>query len=275
MLDIQDYLDRLHERVAARMPDNPMLSGFKAFSQNDEDGIIADILARLPERNHRFVEIGCGNGGQNNTHLLLLSDHRGVWVDGAEANIQNIHQHLGHKLIQSSNRLRVWQQIVDRDTAAGLAADSADFLGTDAPDFLSLDIDGNDAHVLDALLNTLRPKVIAVEYNAKFPPPMVKSIAYNANHVWERGDFFGASLQFFIESLPDYLLVACSAAGTNAFFVRRTYASGFTQYPPTWLFQPPRYELRKLPSGHAGSFKWLKQALRGADPVPPTRTGPL
>jgi hypothetical protein len=38
-------------------------------------------------------------------------------------------------------------------------------------DVLSVDLDGNDLYFTEALLNVLRPKLVIVEYNAKFPPP--------------------------------------------------------------------------------------------------------
>ncbi len=37
-----------------------------------------------------FVEIGCADGLENNSHLLLLNGFRGVWVDGAKGKIENI-----------------------------------------------------------------------------------------------------------------------------------------------------------------------------------------
>ena len=50
-------------------------------------------------------------------------------------------------------------------------------------DFLSLDIDGNDLEVLRHI-TVLMPRVLCVEYNAKFPPPQKAEIAYDPDHVW-------------------------------------------------------------------------------------------
>ena len=43
----------------------------QVYSQNGEDGIIAEIFARIGTRDRTFVEIGVENGLQNNTRFLL------------------------------------------------------------------------------------------------------------------------------------------------------------------------------------------------------------
>jgi hypothetical protein len=41
--------------------------GHKVFSQGDEDGIIAEIFSRVGTDPKYFLEIGVGNGWENNT----------------------------------------------------------------------------------------------------------------------------------------------------------------------------------------------------------------
>ena len=48
--------------------------GYKVFSQNDEDGIIAEIFRRIECEHKVFVEFGVENGLESNCHLLL---HKG------------------------------------------------------------------------------------------------------------------------------------------------------------------------------------------------------
>lgn len=107
-------------------------------------------------------------------------------------------------------------------------------------------------------LTSLRPKLLCVEYNAKFPPPTSLVMAYSEKHEWAPEDYFGASLQGWVDHLPGYTLVACNLSGANAFFVRNDLAHAFTIYAPALLYQPARYWL-VAPSGHAASLKWLKQ----------------
>ena len=57
--------------------------GFKAYSQNEEDGIIQEIFRRIGTINKTFIEIGVGNGLENNTLYLLLQGWRGLWIDSS------------------------------------------------------------------------------------------------------------------------------------------------------------------------------------------------
>ena len=59
-------------------------SGIKFYSQNDEDGILMEILNRLKIKKGNFLEIGvCGlnsnNGTENNTIMIL---HRSPPIEG-------------------------------------------------------------------------------------------------------------------------------------------------------------------------------------------------
>ena len=58
-----------------------ILDGYKIYSQNDEDGIINSIFKDIGLDNKFFIEIGIGNGIENNTHNLLLQNWNGVWID--------------------------------------------------------------------------------------------------------------------------------------------------------------------------------------------------
>jgi hypothetical protein len=107
---------------------------------------------------------------------------------------------------------------------------------------------------------------VCVEYNAKFPPPMRVNVSARHSGVWTGDDYQGASLASFSDVFSErgYILVGCSASGVNAFFVRGDIAGAFPRYPMDVLFQPARYHLRRLESGHPPSLKFLKAELSGA-----------
>ena len=88
-------------------------------------------------------------------------------------------------------------------------------------DFLSIDIDGNDYHILEAI-EPLNARVLVVEYNPKFHPPVKWVMEYNSNHSYDGSDYLGASLKSFEILLlkKGYKLVGCNLLGVNAFFVR-------------------------------------------------------
>ena len=66
------------------------------------------------------------------------------------------------------------------------------------------------------------PKVVIIEYNAKFPPPILFQIDYEEDFVWRRDDYFGASLQSMQNCFNNYgyTLIACnSGTGSNCFWI--------------------------------------------------------
>jgi hypothetical protein len=77
------WLPRLRwERAGARH--QPDLQRFEAtrFSQNGEDGILAELLRRLDLRAGVAVEIGAADGSENCTRALVEDGWRAVWIEG-------------------------------------------------------------------------------------------------------------------------------------------------------------------------------------------------
>jgi len=236
------------------------------YSQNDEDGIIEDCLSRIAQKyatSKTFIEFGCGNGLENNTHYLLLKGYRGCWLDGNSKNIDFISQSLSGLTFE---HLLVREKFVNVQIINEILSEFSGFIGTTEPDFFSLDTDGNDVYFVDQALKSVFPKLICVEYNAKFPPPLAVSIPYNETHRWSGDDYAGASIQKWVDLLSDYKLVACSLSGVNAFFARIDVADVFEAYDVKELYQPARYWIGGLQSGHPASLKWLIAQLQKSAP---------
>ena len=191
--------------------------GFKAYSQTDEDGIIQEIFQRIGVTNKTFIEIGVGDGLENNTLFLLLKGWKGFWVDGDLKNIKAIHNKF--LFLKDSGRLSIKQVWIDKDNIDSLIND---FGLPQEIDLLSIDIDGNDYHVFKNIVS-LNPRVVVIEYNAKLPPPVKWVMTYNQCHTKTNTDYFGASLKSFeyLFQKKGYLLVGCNITGSNAFFVRK------------------------------------------------------
>jgi len=214
--------------------------GFKVYSQNDEDGIIQEIFARIGCGPRTFVEFGVGNGLENNTLKLLLEGWSGLWLEGSENDVKSINTRF-HDVIKQ-RRLQVQLAFIDRDNVNALIGRYC----TGEIDLISIDVDGNDIYLLEAL-NIVNPRVIVIEYNAKFPPPLSIAQAYNAAHRWQGGDYFGASLAAItkIAQRKGYALVGCGVIGVNAFFVRHDLLDDkfFPPYTAAHHYQPARYFL--------------------------------
>ncbi len=214
--------------------------GFKVYSQNDEDGIIQEIFNRIGTTSKTFVEFGVGNGLENNTVTLLLQGWSGLWIESNEQHVSSI-QSKFHDPIRNS-RLRLKLAFIDRDNINDLIGEY--FIGE--IDLLSIDIDGNDIHIFESL-ERVKPRVVILEYNAKFPPPISVAQRYDPAFKWRGTDYMGASLQAItqVAITKGYSLVGCSLAGVNAFFVREDlsdekFAAPFTAENH---YQPARYFL--------------------------------
>ncbi|NJL19134.1 MAG: hypothetical protein HC901_02215 [Bdellovibrionaceae bacterium] len=245
--------DPRHQGGLSLMP-----HGAKIFSQSDEDGIIREIFKRIGVTNRVFVEFGAGDGYENNTHALLYDGWCGLWLEGSERCVENIRRHM-QPLIRDG-RLQIQQAFLTRENIDGLIA--AHRKETEI-DLLSVDIDGNDIHVFSSI-QSVRARVVVMEYNAKFPPPIRYCMEYRGTHCWDGGDQFGASLQYLEEAMGrlGYFLVGCNLTGVNAFFVRKDLAGDRFQGPFTAErhYEPARYYARHMLSGHESSSRTLAEA---------------
>jgi len=230
--------------------------GFKCFSQNEEDGIINEIFNRIGTTNRIFFEFGAEVGLENNTHLLLNQGWEGVWIDGSLSNINFITNKF--KFAISNGKLRAFQSFITRENINQIISE------IDLPeeiDILSIDIDGNDYYVFEAIEN-LRPRIVVIEYNAKFPPPIKWVMHYNPDFIWNGTSYFGASLSSMtlMAEKKGYSLVATNITGSNAFYVRNDLLSGKFCKPltPENLYNPARYQFSTVwnafPTGHKSDF---------------------
>jgi hypothetical protein len=226
--------------------------GFKVYSQYDEDGLIQEILKRIGVETKTFVEFGVGDGLENNTLKLLLEGWQGLWLEGNQKSVAKINAKF--RDVISTGRLSVKCAFIDRDNINELIGDC--FNGS--IDLLSIDIDGNDIYILDAI-TTVRPRVIVIEYNSKFPPPISIAQRYNPSHRWSQTDYFGASLAAItkVAERKGYSLVGCGIVGINALFVRSDLVGDKFQTPFTAenYYQPARYFLwQTFHSGHPADW---------------------
>jgi hypothetical protein len=165
-------------------------------------------------------------------------------------------------------RLHYQKGWVTRENCTHLVKTSlAKSLGHKPVDLLSIDLDGNDLYVLDALLTSqLKPSVIIVEYNSKFPPPIEFSIEYDPAHAWVKDDYMGASLTSFSKMLDrfGYRLICCNITGSNAFFIRLDHVHLFSDTPDDiyLIYREPNYELAYMYNrGHPTSVRTIQRLL--------------
>ena len=196
--------------------------GKKIFSQNDEDGLTLEILNRIKITNKTFLEIGAGDGTENNTLILLANQWKGTWVD------------LNEQILQyKSKSLSVSNLKIKKSNILGFCKEELNKLDAESYSLISLDIDGIDYYVAEKMLeNKISPEIFIVEYNPKFPPPLKFCVEYDENFQWDYTDYFGASLATYNELFEkySYKLLCCNvSSGTNAFFIKDKYTNLFPE----------------------------------------------
>ena len=256
-LQIDNYLlENLHKNPKYDNPKKLNRYEFKVFSQAGEDGIISEIFNRIGTTNKFFVEFGVGNGLENNSAYLLVKGWQGYWIEGSDRFCQSIRQ--------SFEDLIANQQLTLKNTFITAANIEDLFREGNVPtelDLLSIDIDGNDYWVWQAITN-YRPRVVIVEYNAIYPPESSWVMQYNPSHQWKYNSHVGSSLKA-LEKLghqKGYKLVACSFSGVNAFFVREDLLADHfcSPFSAENHYEPARYFLCSQKAGHPRAFGKFK-----------------
>ena len=212
---LRQEIESIKKKEFKKDKKNLIRYGFKVYSQSDEDGIINEIFKRIGTTNKRFLEFGV-NSTDNNTTFLLLNGWTGGWLEASNSQVIRIKKK--YEVLLKKNKLRIYKKKITAENINKIIK-SINFKGV--IDLLSIDIDGNEVYLLNKL-SQIKPRVIIVEYNAKFPPPIRKCIKYDPKFIWKYDDYLGASLQLLVDNLKKkYALVGCNISGINAFFIKK------------------------------------------------------
>lgn len=242
-LAIEDYIEnRLLTLPKYHSPTRLNRYEKQVYSQGGEDGMLAEIFTRIGTTNCFLVEFGVGDGLKNSNSVYWLSQGwRGCWIEANAALVQKIKRRFATQI--SNEKLAVKHTRVTPENIGAL------FTAMNVPedfDLLSIDIDGNDYWVWKAL-RQFKPRVVVIEYNALFPPPLRWVMKYKDSFVWDGTSHFGASLKSLelLGTSKGYNLVGCTLSGLNAFFVRADLCKDRFAEPYTAEnhYEPPRYFL--------------------------------
>ena len=204
----------------------------RVFSQNGEDGVLFEILRRTGTEARRFVEIGAQAAESNCIALAILWGWEGTVVEADPERAEEFRRtHSAH------GRVVISDSFVTRENVN-------DLVGADNLDVFSLDIDGNDYWVWQAL-DRVAPRVVIVEYNAKLDPDRSLVQPYDPLWVWQKDDAFGASRSAMVQlgTAKGYRLVHAETSGANLFFVREDLAADRFLSSDEVIVRTPNYYL--------------------------------
>jgi hypothetical protein len=187
------------------------------YSQCGEDGILAKILEILPSKDRWCVEFGAWDGKymSNTCNLIEHSGYSTVLIEPNKNKCDDLCRRYATK--PDAIILNKFVGFTPQDNLDALLA------GKPIPkdfDVLSIDIDGNDYHVWNAIVN-YTPKVVCIEFNPSIPTEVdfVQVADPKVSH--------GSSLLAFarLGRQKGYELVCVTQL--NAIFVWSTYFSLF------------------------------------------------
>ena len=222
--ETQVLLKLRYQELARQGAALPRLSDveFRHRSQNGEDGILLYVFSLIGVTNRRVVEICAGDGVEcNAANLIINHGWRGLLIDGDPALVAR------GRSFYSTNRDTWSAPPIIKD--AWITVDNINSVVGDAGfhgpiDLLSLDIDGNDYWIWNAL-TCIEPRVVVLEFNAGCGPDRSVTMSYRSDYrldVTRQPYRCGASLPAFVKlaRMKGYRLVGVQSLGFNAFFVR-------------------------------------------------------
>ncbi len=161
------------------------------------------VNAAYPDQATRYaVNIGAGDGVSCNdpVYPLFACGFGGLAVEGGDA--PTLASNLPADNIRKLTRTFVTPMNVAELLRAAACPVNCDFL--------KIDIDGYDGPVLKAVLEAgYRPKVIQMEVNPEFPPPIAFSVLYHpryrgSDRAGRVGGFYGASTAYVLHATRLY-----------------------------------------------------------------------
>jgi hypothetical protein len=197
-------------------------TGFRVFSQSDEDGILLFLLAATGADSQRFVDIGAGDcvSASNCANLALNLGFHGLFIDADAGRIASGRQtYTTHPDTSLYPPLTV-QAFVTRDNVDRVVREA----GLEGEiDVLSIDVDGNDYWIWQAL-TCVKPAIVVIETHTEYRLHDVLA-PYQEDFDWRNsaeGAAIGASPVAMTRLARElgYRLVGGSRFGFNAFYVR-------------------------------------------------------
>jgi hypothetical protein len=217
-------------------------SGFRVFSQNDEDGVLLRIFSHIGQTNKYVIEIGSNCSGSDvgvpenmSTNLIVNHGWHGAIFEIDQTECERTryffsrdyatkHFHLTANGQQGYFSPLVIQQAISPENIDQVLLDAHD---EPEPDLMVVDIDGGDYAVMRSM-SAVRPRVLVVEFEKRFRDrhSVFQFDSAQFSKRWPQSG--AASLPAWERLLTSkgYNLCAIGSCGFNAFFVRSDIANG-------------------------------------------------
>ena len=202
-------------------------SGFKLFSQFEEDGLLLYVFSIIGMKYKTFIEFGADDGiNSNSANLYYNHDFTGLYLDGNEKALNRgryfYKKHRNPKAKAPSFK----QAFITAENINKLIEDGG--LKGDIG-LLSIDIDGNDYWVWKAI-DIVSPQVVIIETHNEFGLNDI-IVPYDSEYFYpgKHNTYHGASpiAMTKLAKKKGYILVGANELGFNFIYVREDLANEF------------------------------------------------
>jgi hypothetical protein len=217
-------------------------SGFRVFSQNDEDGMLLRIFSHIGQTNQYVVEIGSNCSGSDigipenlSTNLIVNHGWHGAIFEIDQTECDRTRYYFArdyatkHFHITDNGQGGYYSPLIVQQA---ISPENIDQVLRDAhnepePDLMVIDIDGGDYAVMRSM-SAVRPRVLVVEFEKRFRDRHSVVQFDNAEFSKKWPQSGAASLSAWEKLLTSrgYTLCAIGTCGFNAFFIRSDIATG-------------------------------------------------
>jgi hypothetical protein len=198
--------------------------GFSRFSEFEEDGQLLYLLTLAGMQSRVVVEISSQDGRVcMASNLIIHHRFKGFLFDGDPIYVEGAHRFFGQHPATRSAPPVAQARWFTRDNVNAILSEAG------VPpeiDVLSLDVDGIDLHLWQALSIT-RPRILICEFNNAVPSDIAVTVPYRHDFDFsqlpaDRQMFRSASLAAYavVSRRKGYRFVGTNALGFNAIFLR-------------------------------------------------------
>jgi hypothetical protein len=213
-------IKKRYQNLPTELLPNISSTGFKCFSQFEEDGKLLFLFSLLGMDQKTFVEFGSDDGiNSNSANLYFNHEFNGVFIDGNSKAIErgryffNKHRNLtGEPPVFVENMITA-ENINELIKSGGVEGEIG---------LLSVDIDGNDYWVWKAI-DVVKPQVVIIETHNEFGLNDIV-VPYDPNYFYpgKHPDYHGASpiAMTKLAKHKGYRLVGSNDLGFNFIYLR-------------------------------------------------------
>jgi len=202
-------------------------SGFKLFSQFEEDGLLLYVFSILGMKHKTFIEFGADDGiNSNSANLYYNHDFTGLYLDGNEKALARgrfFYKKHGNSKVQSP----VFKQAFITAENINQLIEEGGMQGEVG--LLSIDIDGNDYWVWKAI-DCVSAQVVIIETHNEFGMNDI-IVPYDPEYFYpgKHPTYHGASpvAMTKLAKKKGYRLVGANELGFNFIYVREDLANDF------------------------------------------------